>query len=146
MSLIAPHTVVQELLSRITAGADDADSLWAEIEALAKSQQQNRLPDGAIVNPDGTVHYSLRWPISYEQGGSPKTISSVTVRRKNMGDLMAIKNLANPVDIGAVTLQRLTGLLDHEMNRMDDVDCDAIGDIIEGFTRPGRATGSGASA
>ena len=104
------------------------------------------LPEGAALQVDGTVFYVLRYPISYQKGGKEERVETVIVRRKTMADNLAIKSFDNPLDIAVTLISRLCDLELPIVSKMDDVDAEAIGEIIEGFTRPGRATGNSAPA
>jgi hypothetical protein len=109
----------------------------------------SELPEGAVQNSDGTVSYKLSYPIKTTLGGRDETVDLVTVRRKRMADNLAIEDHSKNRDfikISATLIERLTGLHAAQVAMLDDVDSEAIGSIIEGFTMPGRATGSSASA
>lgn len=104
------------------------------------------LPEGAEVNSDGSVTYPLRFPIKYKVGAEERSVASVTIRRKNMADNLAIKKVDHPFDIAFTLIQRLCNLEPETVKLMDDVDCSTIADIVEGFTMPGQLSGSGSSA
>lgn len=104
------------------------------------------LPDGAELLSDGTVRYPLAWPIAFQLAGVDQVLDEVIVRRKTMADNIAIKNKSNPVDVAMELLIRLCRLERKLVEQMDDVDSEAIGQIIESFTKPGRPTGSSVPA
>jgi hypothetical protein len=104
-----------------------------------------QLPEGAVVNSDGTVTLPLGYPIKWTVNGQEELIHSVTIRRKTMADNLSIKRLDNPIDVAITLIALLTGLHEKAVEKMDEADADAIGTIIEGFSKPGRATGSDAS-
>lgn len=104
--------------------------------------EESTLPEGAVLQADGSVFYALAYPIHIEEKGATTSVDAVMIRRKRMDDNLAIKKLDNPVDIAVTLIERLTGL-DHKSVRLiDDVDHEAIGEIISGFSTPGRRTGS----
>lgn len=104
------------------------------------------LPEGAEVNPDGSVSYPLRFPIKYKVRAEERSVSSVTIRRKTMADSLAIKKIDHPYDIAFTLIQRLCNLEPESVKMMDDVDWSTIGDIVEGFTAPGQLSGNGPQA
>ena len=104
------------------------------------------LPEGAIVNTDGTVHYPMRFPVSYSKGSETVVVQDVTIRRKKMADNKAIKSMINGIDIAATLIERLCEVPMVAVDRMDDIDVENIGAIIEGFSMPGPLTGNAASA
>ncbi len=103
-------------------------------------------PEGAVENADGSVTLPLHYPVDYTVGSEVHQVLEVTVRRKKMADTIAIKGLTNAVDVIVTTIELLTGLNSVAVKKLDDVDAHRIIDIVEGFSRPGRATGSSASA
>lgn len=104
--------------------------------------EEYKLPLGAELQADGSVLYALAYPIRIEDKGATTSVDTVTIRRKRMDDNLAIKRLDNPVDIAVTLIERLTGL-DHKAVRLiDDIDHEAIGEIITGFSTPGRTIGS----
>lgn len=104
------------------------------------SEPADNLPEGATLLEDGTVSYTLRWPVKYTIGNTAQKLENITVRRKNFADNRAIKKLDNPVDIGFTLFMRLTGLEAHLADQIDDVDQEAFGRIVDSFTKPGPAT------
>lgn len=110
------------------------------------TDETTELPVGAALQPDGTVIYFLAYPITINVGGSEKSISEVTVRRKRMDDNMAISKMTDGAAVACELIIRLTGIEKAAAMLMDDVDSEAIGAIIQSFTTPGRPTGSSASA
>lgn len=105
-----------------------------------------QLPADAVLNPDGSVTLPLIYPVTYSIGDATHEVSQVTVRRKKMADNLAIKTLTTSVEVAAVLIERLTGIPSVAVHKLDDVDSARIGDVIEGFSMPGRATGSSAPA
>jgi hypothetical protein len=103
-------------------------------------------PAGATLQPDGTVHYLLRWPMRWKVGAQENSVSAVTVRRKTLDDNLAIEAAKGPISVQFILIKRLCGLSDIAAKRMDDVDIAAIGTIIENFTTPGLPTGETVSA
>lgn len=101
-----------------------------------------KLPEGATLKPDGTVAYTLQWPIKYKVGAEERAVTEVAVRRKNLDDNLAIKDLETSADVAWVLIQRLCDVDHFVAGKIDDVDNAAIGVIIESFTKPGRRTGS----
>ncbi len=103
-----------------------------------------QLPADAVVNGDGSVTLPLIYPVQYSIGDAVHDVSQVTIRRKKMADNLAIKSLTTAVEVAAVLIERLTGIPAVAVQKLDDVDSARIGDVIEGFSMPGRATGSNA--
>lgn len=99
------------------------------------------LPEGAALNPNGTVTYSLIHPLEYKKGEANCSIADVTVNRTKMADRMAIKNINNVFDIGFTMIQRLTGLSKPEMNLLDENDADNITECIAFLGEVGRGNG-----
>lgn len=104
------------------------------------------LPVNATENDDGSVTVPLVWPIRYKKGQADVSVETVTIRRKNTSDNMAIRKLDTAIEVGFVLVKRLTGLSDIETGLLDDVDAEIIGSIIEGFTSAGQTTGNAALA
>ena len=104
------------------------------------------LPIGATVYADGSVGYILQYPIKYKVGAEDRSVNEVTVRRKRLDDNLAIKKLETNADVAFVLIQRLCDLDANTAKLVDDVDNEAIAEIIESFTTPGRTTGSDVSA
>ena len=105
--------------------------------------EEYKLPEGAELQADGSVFYVLAYPIRIEDKGATTSVETVTIRRKRMDDNLAIKKLDNPVDIAVTLIERLTGLDHKQVRLIDDVDHEVIGEIIAGFSMPGRRTGNG---
>lgn len=104
-------------------------------------KEKKALPEGAVIQPGGKILYPLVYPIAYKKGETEVKIDNITIRRKNMSDLIAIKDINNGVDIMVETIIRLTGLEAHEVSQIDDLDAEAIQDIIESFTATGPKAG-----
>ena len=104
------------------------------------------LPEGATRLSDGTVEYTLLFPIHYKTGSEEHSVNTVKVRRKRMDDNLAIAKIDDPIDIAFLMIQRLCDLDPAPVRLMDDIDSDAIGSIIEGFTQPGQRNGSRSAA
>ncbi len=139
---VAPLDAIQALVDQAQRGEIDHDLAFLRIERIAEQARPFALPDGATVNADGSVDYPLSYPIEMIRNGVAEPIDTVTVKRRKLADNLAIKDMKNPIDVMATLTQRLTGL-DHKIAaKLDDVDLEAIGTIIEGFSMPGRATGS----
>lgn len=98
------------------------------------------LPEGSELREDGTVRYTLRYPIEYRVGNSPQKLTEIIVRRKNFADNKAIKALTNDVDIGFTLFCRLTGVEEPIADKLDDIDQMAFGQIVESFSKPGPKT------
>jgi len=107
---------------------------------MNEAPDQGALPDGAELLPDGKVRYTLKWPVTYRIGNEEQRLETITIRRKVYADNLAIKAIGNPVDLGFTLLCRLTGLDAKIVQEIDDVDSDAFGQIVEGFTPPGPQT------
>lgn len=96
-----------------------------------------------------SVVHKLQEPITLTFTGSSTGIAgdreekmdSVTIRKPKAKDLRAIDAVTGDVAKSIALMARLTGLTVATVDEMDVTDFQAIGDIIEGFTQPGRPTG-----
>lgn len=102
------------------------------------------LPEGAVQNHDGTVTLPLLYPVEYKVGEEGNVVDDVTIRRPKMADTLAIKAITNPIDLIFSQITRLTGQPEAVVKKFDEVDVHRIVDVVEGFSKPGRATGSDA--
>lgn len=81
-------------------------------------------------------------------GGEPReeTITSVVVRRPKGKDIARIDGFkGNDVDQSLFAIGLLTGMTEVQTDKLDGADIEELGEIIEGFRRPGRATGGTSS-
>ena len=108
---------------------------------MADDVKNRVLPEGAKLQANGTVIYTLQHPITFEKGNVKTTVDTLTIRRKNMGDTMAVKELVNGIDILVLLIERLTGIEPLIIEKLDDNDVAAFQDIVDSFTWLGLKVG-----
>lgn len=89
----------------------------------------------------GSVTVDLGWPVKRKGNGG--TLSSVTLRRMNAGDLRAIDALgpdASDERQALLLIQLCSGMLPLDVDALDIVDVTALGGVVGGFSVAGRPT------
>ena len=125
------------------AGVKSAEQLQAEAFIA------ELIDDRAVKGLDGAITWPLLHPVKIHDVVDGKDrhieISEVRVRRlKGKDQRFATQNLDKP-DLGFLLLERLSGLSQEHMDELDGQDLDILEAIVEGFSKPGRATGKASS-
>ncbi len=82
-----------------------------------KTQQQTKH------NPDGSKTVTLKYPVRLATG---ELLEKVTVRRARIGDLRAVAHVKHEVEQGLMLLQRVTGLMEEDLDMLDIADLEVL--------------------
>ena len=92
------------------------------------------------------VNHTLVHDVATDDGEVLKPAgTSVPVRRPKGKDIKAVSKMTNDVEIGFALIERLTPLTAQEIAEADNEDLEAIGTIIEGFSKPAQPSGTGST-
>lgn len=95
---------------------------------------------------NGPLSHTLACPITMTfNSGKPdertETVAEVTIRAPKARDMRVVDKHTGQVAQSLAMIAQLTGLAIMQVDELDVVDVTAIGDIIEGFTKPGPPIG-----
>lgn len=92
------------------------------------------------------TEYLLKVPIARTfrgpDGDRSETVDRVTVRPPKGRDMRVMDKVTGEIAQSLAMIAQLTGLEPYQVDELDVRDISALGEIIEGFTKPGRATGT----
>ncbi|WCT72052.1 phage tail assembly protein [Sphingomonas naphthae] len=92
------------------------------------------------------ITHPLKHPLSVTIGTDREEITHITLRRPKARDMRVADEAIGTVAGTILLISKLSGQPVAVIDELDAQDFDAIGDIVEGFTKPGRPTGGTSSA
>lgn len=107
----------------------------------------NLNPQGGFDNQDGTKTLQLNHPVTVKfkgQNGDEREekITSLTFRRCTGGDMRAIAQVKNEIEMSAVLFTRLCNIRMDVYDRLDAEDITRGAEIMEGFLPKSPKTGT----